>query len=262
VNGETAPPAVATRPAARPPQQLVFASLTITGNNRRGFYSHWHAGGMKLIPQVRGIAVRDCTVADNAGPGIWFDASLGGNAVEDNIVVRNRVGIVYEISGPAPDDAQGILIRNNRVALSEHQGIFVSASRGAVVERNTLFRNRWDIVLHGMPRDGATLKRNRVTHNILFGSAADQIVYVGDGASDNIVDANVYARGGGQVRFGAVTGRGYDARYNDLRSLRADWPAFESTGESRGVPWRDAEKLDFRIDTADGLKDAGWQPVP
>ena len=250
------------RYAARPPQNLLFDADRIEANNYRGFYEHWHAGGIKLVPGVRGATLRGCAVLDNRGPGIWFDASLGANAVEDCLVARNAVGIAYEIGRPAAGDAVGLLVRNNRIADNREQGLYVSASSGAVVEHNTFYRNGWDVVLHGMPRTGASLAHNRVRDNVLLGRDADAIVYVGEGASDNTLGGNVYARGGGRVRVGAVAGGGYDARYNDLPSLRAAAPELGASGESRAVEWADPEALDFRIVAPADVRAKGWQPPP
>jgi parallel beta-helix repeat protein len=243
----------------RPSQDLVFDGLTITGNNSRGFYEYWHAGGMKLIPGVRGATIRNCTVTGNHGPGIWFDAALGGNVVENNLVVENSTGINVEISSPGPKDTFGIRIQNNRVVRNQNQGIYISASQGADVSHNSLLENRWDIVLHGMPRGADTLAHNVVRDNLLFGRDADLIVYVGPGASDNVVDGNLYVRAGERVAIGAVKAPGYDARFHTLGVLRKEFPELEKSGLSRTVRWQNSKELDFRIVEPASVRAKGWQ---
>jgi parallel beta-helix repeat protein len=255
----------------RPPQNIVFEDLTVAHNNYRRFYEHWHAGGMKLIPAIRAVTVRRCTVADNWGPGIWFDGALGENIVEDNVVVRNRTGIFYEVSEPSEGDRFGIRIRNNRVASNANQGIYISASSGARVESNTCFRNAWDIVLHGMPRRDfgydMWLRDNVVRDNILHGRDADVIAFVGAGATHNTIDGNFYAMGPAQhdpskiarnrIAFSATTGD-YSVTHRDLPALSAE-QGFELTGLAGDPQWVNANELDFRLRTGSPAAGRGWQ---
>jgi parallel beta-helix repeat protein len=238
-------------------QNLLIENVMVTGNNRRAFNEFWHSGGMKLIPGVRAATVRGCRVTDNAGPGIWFDASLGDNLIENNLVARNTVGVSIEISYPGPNDTHSAIVRNNRVAFNRDQGVYVSASRGVHVIRNTLYQNAWDLVIHGMPRAEGSLGDNVVRDNILNGKAADLIVYNGKDAGSLDIDGNVYARGDG-VRIGITAGTGYDAPIHDLRSLWKQHPTFERSGESRDVRFRDPTALDFRLIGSDAAADKGW----
>lgn len=244
-------------------QNLLIEGLTVTGNNRRAFNEYWHSGGMKLIPGVRSATVRNCTVTDNAGPGIWFDAALGGNVIENNLVAHNTVGISVEISYPAADDMYSALVRNNRVAFNRDQGIYVSASRGVQVVRNTLYRNAWDVVVHGMPRAEASLGDNVVRDNILRGKSADLILYAGRDAGVCIVDGNLYARGDGRVRIGVTTGTGYDAPETDLASFQRQYPQLEPAGRSEAVTFRNPDALDFHVLSPSTATDKGWSaPKP
>jgi parallel beta-helix repeat protein len=247
-----------TRNDARPKQNLLIEGLSVTGNNRRAFNEYWHSGGMKLIPGVRGVTVRDCQVTDNAGPGIWFDASLGDNRIEDNLVARNTVGVSIEITYPAAGDDYSALVRNNRVVFNRDQGVYVSASRGVRVERNTLHQNAWDVVVHGMPRAEGALGENVIRDNILGGKNADLIVYNGPDAGSITIDGNLYARSDGKARIGLTSGTGYAAEATDLRSLRRQHPALERSGEVRAIRFKDPAALDFRVIGAVATPDKGW----
>lgn len=252
----------------RPPQGIVFEDLIVTNNNYRHFYENWHAGGMKLIPAVRRVTIRRCVVADNWGPGIWFDGTLGDNVVEDNVVVRNRTGIFYEVSEPADGDPFGILIRNNRVAANVNQGIYVSASSGARVENNTCYQNGWDIVLHGMPRRDfgydLWLRDNVVRGNIVSGRDADIVVFVGIGSTNNLIDGNFYAGGPaqrerGSVRVGVTTRipEDYSVTHRTLQPL-ATAQGFEKLGRAGDPLWENPLSLDFRLRAGSPAHGMGW----
>ncbi|NQU11183.1 right-handed parallel beta-helix repeat-containing protein [bacterium] len=253
----------------RPPQQILFEDLIVTNNNYRRFYEHWDAGGMKLIPAVRGVTVRRCYVADNWGPGIWFDGALGANVVEDNLVLRNRTGIFYEIAMPAAGDPFGILIRNNRVIANTNQGIYVAASSGAIVVSNTCYQNGWDIVAHGMPRRdfGFTmwLRDNVIRDNIVSGRKADVVVFVGGNTTNNIVDGNFYAAGGlaspgafrPAVRFSAAT-NGYAVTHTALGRLFQEL-GFEEHGRAGDPQWVAPEAQDFHLRPGSPAAGKGWR---
>jgi parallel beta-helix repeat protein len=242
----------------RPPQQILLENLIVRNNNHRNFYSYWHAGGIKLIPNVRGVTIRGCDIRDNYGPGVWFDASGGNNRIEDNLVVRNTVGISIEISRPSPGDTYTALIQNNRIAFNRHQGIYVSASSQVRVIRNTLFQNRWDMVLHGMPRQEGSLSGNEVKDNLLLGNNADLIVYAGPEAHANQINGNIYARGQGKAKIGVVDHPGYDVSFSDLRALQKAYPDFEKQGQSLSVRFRDPDRLDFRVIGDSMVRGKGW----
>lgn len=245
----------------RPSQQIILENLIIQGNNRRNFYPYWHCGGIKLIPNVRGVIIRGCIVQDNNGPGIWFDASKGSNQIENNLIVHNTVGISIEISRPGQGDDDTALIRNNRIAFNRHQGIYVSASRRVRILRNTLFQNRWDVVLHGMPREEFDLSDNEVRDNLMWGKDADLILYAGHRSEANQIDGNVYARGQGKVKIGVVDHPGYDAAFSDLRMLRKSYPDLETQGQSLLIRFRDANRLDFRVVGDSMVRGKGWSGV-
>ena len=100
----------------------------IEANNYRKFDPFWHAGGIKVIPAIRGLKVVENVVCENYGQGIWFDHDLGENDIEGNWVINNRVGIMYEIAPPINKEIleYGVRIRNNYVINCQQQGIYIA----------------------------------------------------------------------------------------------------------------------------------------
>ena len=222
-----------------PLQEIVIEDCRIADNNYRGFLSSWHAGGLKAVPSARGVTVRRCQVADNQGPGLWFDHTLGSILIEDNVVSGNQTGIFYEISGPAPTDPYAALISRNLVRNNRRQGIYISAARGARVENNTLYNNWVNLVMHGMPRGKMELRDNRASDNLIgAGRLADVIVFTGERADNNQLDGNFYAVDDDHPRFkvGLVTGKGYNASISNLEKLRA--AGQEATGRTGDPGWQ------------------------
>ncbi len=246
--------------ADRAPMEVLIERCLIAGNNARGFFSDWHAGGMKCVPACRNVTVRGCEVRDNRGAGIWFDHCLGGILIEDNLVVGNRTGIFYEISKPAVGDGYGALIRNNRIVASAQQGVYISASEGARVEGNTFHGNRVNLAIHGMPRSGHVLSGNRARDNIFAAAGlADVILFQGKDASDNQIDGDFYAAK--QPRIGLVTGSGYDITHRDLGRLAGD-SGCERDGRCGDPGWRGADTLDFALPASSQASGKGWRPDP
>ena len=248
----------------RPPMNILVEDCTISDNNYRKFFDQWHAGGFKLVPSIRGFTVRGCKVERNGGAGVWFDGGLGSNVVENNLIADNITGIFYEISGPAGDgaDAFGCQIRNNVVARSRNQGIYISASRKAIVENNTCYQNRWDIVIAGMPRKefgGQKLENNVVRNNIVNGKVTDITIFTGKDSANNTADGNFYVgQGDKAVRGFNASDKGYDSNLTpDLNKVRES--GYEKTGVVGDPMWLDADKLDFRLKDGSPAKGKGWQ---
>jgi parallel beta-helix repeat protein len=251
----------------RKPMHILLEDLQVTGNNYRHFADQWHGGGMKLVPSIRGLTVRRCNVSNNHGAGVWFDGGLGSNVVEDNLIADNITGIFYEIAGATDGDKIGVLIRNNRVARSKNQGIYISGSNSAVVENNTCYQNRWDIVVHGMPRKvfGAQriLKDNVVRNNIVDGKVVDIVLFVGKDSQNNTVDGNFYVNtDGSATNLGkgfAPTTKGYgDGVIKNLKA--AQEKGFEKDGKAGDPMWVNPEQLDFHLKPGSPAAGKGWQP--
>lgn len=247
----------------RPPQRILLDNLVISGNNSRHFDEAWHSGGIKAIPSVRDVTVRNCKVTNNRGTGIWFDTDWGGIVIENNFVSNNDAGIAYEISRPLLSDGFGAAIRNNRVIGNKGQGIYVSASQGAVVENNTCSGNDFDIVVHGMPRGGPagplSLQDNVVTNNIVHAKQVDVVLYQGPDASNNRLDGNYYVSSTGQITLSLANTPNYNVTIQSLEAARRS-SAFEQHGKSGDPEWRNAASLDFRLRPGSPAAGKGWQP--
>ncbi len=77
-------------------------------NNWAGFYTSWDVGGIK-VSQTTNLIVRENSVHDNVGSGIWCDTDCINTLYEQNTIVNNPGGgIHHEISYAA-------IIRNNTV---------------------------------------------------------------------------------------------------------------------------------------------------
>lgn len=222
-----------------PSQRLLIEDCDISRNNYRGFHRDWHAGGMKLIPSVRGVTVRGCRVADNDGAGIWFDHPLGENTITGNTVTGGVTGIFYEIADPgsAKDLAFGAVISRNLVTGTSRQGIYVSASSRVAVERNTVIGCWAGIVVHGMPRGDFGLRDNVVRDNLIGRSTLlDLVLFVGEGAAGNRVDGNFYA---GPPRLALVRGTGYAPVVRTLADARRS--GVEAAGAVGDPGWLDGD---------------------
>ena len=176
------------------------------------------------------------------------------------------------------------MIRNNRVVGCSSAGITISASQKAIVENNTCYGNRWNVVLHGMPRaeyGGCKLAGNRVAGNIFGGAEIDVVLFSGKGASDNVVDGNFYAPLSASAW---VPAQGPAAKppakgpapsrplvslpdtwnvhvprilYRDLASLRGQ--GLERTGQQGDPGWVNPEAGDFRLRPGSPAEGKGWQ---
>ncbi|MGI4790888.1 MAG: right-handed parallel beta-helix repeat-containing protein [Janthinobacterium lividum] len=246
----------------RPPQHILLDALVVTGNNYRHFDEAWHSGGIKVIPSARDVTVRGCKVSNNRGTGIWFDTDWGNIVIEGNFVYKNDAGIAYEISRPLPNDGFGAMIRNNRVIENKGQGIYVSASQGAVVENNTCSGNDFDIVIHGMPRGGSSgplsLQNNVVANNIVNAKQVDIVLYQGPDASNNRLDGNYYVSSTGQITLSLANTPNYNVTIQNLETARLS-TEFERHGKSGDPEWRNAASLDFRLRPGSPAAGKGWQ---
>ena len=125
------------------PDGVLIENNEVAFNNYEKLYSMGdEAGGIKLA-LGSGNTVRNNSVHDNWGAGIWFDIDMTQSLVEGNRVENNAdAGIFYEISYNA-------VIRNNTVTGNGFgnakwlygAGIFVSSSKNVEVYGNTVVDN-------------------------------------------------------------------------------------------------------------------------
>jgi parallel beta-helix repeat protein len=239
-----------------PRQNTLIEACSFSDHNYRGFDTSWHAGGMKLIPAVRGVTVRGNHFTRVKGPAIWFDHPLGENVIEGNLVQDADVGIFYELAATYPSVEYTGIITRNTIVNSRQQGIYVSASSGVEVSNNTVVGCWAGIVMHGMPRGEFQLRDNRIHGNIILGGArADMILYVGPGSGENRVNGNFFATGvewppatepRQGIRVGVVEDKGYRVNYFSVETLAGATP-YEHEGSSGDPAWVDPRTLDFRL---------------
>ncbi|HLK47706.1 MAG TPA: right-handed parallel beta-helix repeat-containing protein [Bryobacteraceae bacterium] len=119
--------------------ELLIQGNEISFNNWAGFDLAWEAGGAKFA-QTRGLIVRDNSIHDNTGEGLWCDVDCIDSVYEGNTVFNNSAGgMAYEIS-------YGAVIRNNIVRDNGARDaswlwgaqIVVQNSRGVEIYGNTV----------------------------------------------------------------------------------------------------------------------------
>jgi len=128
-------------------KNILIDGVEIARNSKESIT--WHAGGIKFAV-VHDSIIRNSSIHNNNGPGIWYDVNSDNNLIEGNEVRDNSgPGIMYEISRRA-------IIRDNNIENNSWKssgwfhdgGIFLSTSFDCIVENNTLNRNRhglWSI---------------------------------------------------------------------------------------------------------------------
>ncbi|MDW3649654.1 MAG: right-handed parallel beta-helix repeat-containing protein [Bacteroidia bacterium] len=230
---------------------IVIKHCKIEANNYRKFDPFWHAGGIKVIPAIRGLKIIENIVCENYGQGIWFDHDLGENDIEGNWVINNRVGIMYEIAPPIDKEIleYGVRIRNNYVINCQQQGIYIAGSCNTLVENNTVLHAWVGIVLHGMPRKNHSLEENIVRKNLIgYSDKSDMILYTGEGSSENSIDENFYLdlSDQGRLSFSCTKEKAYTSGFSDLEEVR-EGSGFELKGKVGPIKWGYPEKLDLEI---------------
>lgn len=253
-----------------PHQNTLIEGCTLTEHNYRNFDVAWHSGGMKVIPAIRGVTVRGNTFGEINGPAIWFDHPLGENVIESNFVSNCTKGVFYELAENEETVSFAGKICNNTIVNTSQQGIYVSASSGVEVTRNTVLNCWVGIVLHGMPRGNFRLEDNFIEENIvLAGSHADMIIFAGEGAERNTVNRNFYVTGvawtPGQpprtgIRVGVVTGKGYSVNHTSLGSLQDQTP-YEDGGQTGDPEWADPGNYDFAVSPGSPAEGHGAEDV-
>ncbi len=238
----------------QPAQNTIVENNRISYNNYRGYYAHWHTGGLKIIPAIRAVTIRNNLVEHNDGPGIWFDRPLGENIIEGNTVIGNLKGIFYEIGEPVHSVDFGAVICNNLVVGTRQQGIYVAASSDVTVQNNTVVNCWAGIVLHGMPRTFYSLKNNVVKNNIIHGGSVGELIcYRGDKTGNNDINGNFYVYGvsadgstpRGNIRVGIVTSNGYNINHRSLSSLRN--AGLESDGREGNPLWEGMQSYQYLL---------------
>ncbi|MCP4307085.1 MAG: right-handed parallel beta-helix repeat-containing protein [bacterium] len=123
-------------------EDILVEQSDIANNNIRGFSSGWEAGGTKFTRTV-GLTIRETTVHNNLGPGLWTDIDAYATTYLNNTVYDNTgPGIFHEISYDAL--ISGNTVTNNGFAHSTWLwggGILVAASADVEVSDNVVSGN-------------------------------------------------------------------------------------------------------------------------
>lgn len=100
-------------------RQFKIANNIVRKNNSRGFEKNWEAGGMKFIggaellqaqsnagvsfplASINGLDGSEISlnrIYDNSGHGLWLDTDNRDNAVANNVLAYNEIGLYLEIN--------------------------------------------------------------------------------------------------------------------------------------------------------------------
>ncbi|MDP9206411.1 MAG: right-handed parallel beta-helix repeat-containing protein, partial [Gemmatimonadota bacterium] len=219
--------------------QYGISSLDSTGSLIENNEFAWNAARWSSLSgdsasskwvQVSNTTVRANFVHDNYLHGIWFDGSLTGNVIDNNVVTRNgSVGIFYEVSG------QGV-ISDNRVESNVGHGIFVSTSQNVEVYGNRLILNGGmgiQLFLDGS-RSAYDLKNNYIHDN--FVDASDARLWSNHLAAAvsciNVVDGCVAASDSKNNRFvhNAYDVPSVDGGYFYFKGKQRTWAEWQADG--------------------------------
>jgi hypothetical protein len=151
----------------------LYQGNTLTFNNTAGFYNaDWEVGGGKWT-ESSSVTVRNNTVHDNKGVGLWFDINDSDMTIVGNHIRGNDSdGIRYEISYHA-------VIRDNQIANNGFKdptrwvngaGIMVNSARDVEITGNIVADNFNGIMLRQDDRGIGPLGRYVVTRVSVHGN--------------------------------------------------------------------------------------------
>ncbi|MGB8352836.1 MAG: right-handed parallel beta-helix repeat-containing protein [Chthoniobacteraceae bacterium] len=122
----------------------LFEGNVLDGNTALGHSHGWEAGGVKFV-RTRGLTVRNCTIVNNNGPGLWFDWGNSGNVVEGNYCSYNSgSGIMMEVSphfDSEKPDAKAVI---SQVVTSGNLPGSGESATPNILRNNVCVGNRWD----------------------------------------------------------------------------------------------------------------------
>ena len=244
-----------------------------------------HAGGMKLIPSIRGWVTSGNLFRSIHGPAIWYDHPQGENRIEGNRVVDADVGIFYEIAeakeGEPPLSFTAVIANNlvdaspeapvvGTTMVDRNQGIYVSASVDVTVRNNTVLNSWAPLVMHGMPRGSFELRRDASSHNVLeTRDRAHVILFVGEGSGEHAFEHDYFVTNDEVPwpTFFMTTENGYSGaanpavRIDDFAAFFAE-TGFEEHGANGPRAFEDPEAGDYSILVDGDLRGATLPPPP
>lgn len=254
------------------PQNLLVENCKFLSNNILN-YNYGFSGGLKAIPNVSGLTVRNCQFENNTYKGVWFDHARGNNLVENCIITGHETGIFWEVCSPQEGDAYGLLARGNLITNSSREGIRVAASSHARLEDNILVDNDYGIYLWQYRHlDAGMLHSNTVRGNLISGG---RIAIMHDRVNPNgahtSFEGNFYHAGSfnnGQLFFDddlRVTVLDTSSQETNRPTHRtiADMRAsgFESSGSAGDPLFLNAAEGDYRLSADSPVSDLddGWR---
>jgi parallel beta-helix repeat protein len=203
------------------------------GNNTRGFYKWWEAGGAKFVGDggLQDSQVIGHRALNNLGDGMWFDWKNRNNVIEHGFFAYNQgFGLQYEASDQAT-------IVNNVVIGNDQRGVYLPHASNSVVAFNLISGNRMQgIALADEGRRDSnnefdfSVKSNKVFGNVLAWNDGPMILP--DDLADNLSDDNLYVGDDQQANPGKGWGHVFRAplkawtqqTHLDAGSQRIDMP--------------------------------------
>jgi hypothetical protein len=113
---------------------LMVDGLLASNNNTEHFNNAPASGGFKLT-RMLGVTVKNSVFANNSGPGLWFDESVGDIIVTGSDILNNAGhGLITELSA-------NVVIANNIVAGNRDNGMKINDTSNVSIWNNTLTGN-------------------------------------------------------------------------------------------------------------------------
>lgn len=178
------------------------------GNNTRGFYKWWEAGGAKFVGDggLQDSQVIGHRAINNLGDGMWFDWKNRNNVIERGFFAYNQgFGLQYEASDQAT-------IVNNVVIGNDQRGIYLPHSSNSVVAFNLVAGNRMQgiTVADEGRRDpngdfDFSGRSDKIFGNVMAWNAGPLLLP--DNLADNLSDDNLYI--GDESQTNPAKGRGH-----------------------------------------------------
>lgn len=239
---------------------LTVDNLISTGNNHERFNTSPVSGGLK-IGRTRGVTVKNSTLNNNYGPGLWLDESIYDSKVLNNDMIGNTGhGLSLEISAKS-------MVANNRIVRNSGYGIKLNNTSDVSIWNNTISGKNRVLNIVQDARRGANKKdpghdprqafpdrsmtwiiknidiKNNVLSNTGGGNAIVAVEdYSGSFSAEQMkisMDSNAYHRpSSGQPEWSVVwsKGAGNPAVYSTLKDFVAAKPqgakSFELTASS------------------------------
>lgn len=113
---------------------LVIDGVTVIDNNTERFDPMWASGGIKVTTSAH-VVVKNSYIADNHGPGLWFDLEVINSSVYSNLLERNhRSGIEIELSGH-------VVVADNVTLDNGEAGLYILESNDVEIWNNSMIGN-------------------------------------------------------------------------------------------------------------------------